>query len=88
MPASESILEIVNESVGNGLKADQLGRCKPISYTEHCSPQGERGPKGTQGEKGAKGQEGPPGEQVQIIFSCFYVQLQYNVVMSKIYCSI
>lgn len=81
MPGSGSILEIVNESVGNRLKADQLGRCKPISYIEHCSPQGDRGPKGAQGEKGAKGQEGPPGEQVKIKFSCFYVQLQYNVVM-------
>jgi len=79
VPALGSILEIVNESVGNKLKADQLGRCKPISYIEHCSPQGERGPKGGQGEKGAKGQEGPPGEQVKMYF---------YVVMPKIYCSI
>lgn len=60
--------------------ADLLGRCKPISYIDHCSPQGERGPKGAQGEKGAKGQEGPPGEQVRM--------LQYNVVIPKINCSI
>lgn len=69
MPASGSILEIVNESVSSRIKADLLGRCKPISYIDHCSHQGERGPKGAQGEKGAKGQEGPPGEQVRM-FLC------------------